>query len=79
LPELFFSYFDNIQIEAKFRLELLQKEFEGERNVLESKIASFENLVKEQSARISSLGEQVEKYYVQVKAITVKAVAGSVA
>jgi len=68
-----------MQIEAKFKLELLQKEFEGERNVFESKIASFESQVKEQSARISSLGEQIEKSYVQVQAIAVKAVEGSAA
>ena len=70
---------DKVQIEAKFKLELLQKEFEGERNVLESKIASFEVQVKEQSARISNLGEQIEKSYVQVQAIAVKAVEGSAA
>jgi len=70
---------DKVQIEAKFKLELLQKEFEGERNVLESKIVSFESQVKEQSARISSLGEQIEKSYVQVQAIAVKAVEGSAA
>jgi hypothetical protein len=70
---------DKVQIEAKFKLELLQKEFEGERNVLESKIASFESQVKEQSARISSLDEQIEKSYVQVQAIAVKAVEGAAA
>lgn len=70
---------DKVQTEAKFRLELLQKEFEGERNVLESKIVSLEALVKDQAARISSLGEQVEKSYVQVQAIAVKAVEGSAA
>jgi hypothetical protein len=70
---------DKVQMEATFKLELLQKEFEGERNVLESKIASFESLVKDQAARISSLGEQVEKSYVQVQAIAVKAVEGSAA
>ncbi|MDD2364946.1 MAG: hypothetical protein PHN84_02150 [Desulfuromonadaceae bacterium] len=68
---------DRVQMEAKFKLELLQKEFEGERNVLESKIASYELLVKDQAARISSLGDQVEKSYVQVQAIAVKAVEGS--
>lgn len=70
---------DKVQTEASFKLELLQKEFEGERNVLESKIASFDLLVKDQAARISSLGEQVEKSYVQVQAIAVKAVEGSAA
>jgi hypothetical protein len=70
---------DKVQMEAQFKLELLKKELEGERNVLESKIASFELLVKDQAARISSLGEQVEKSYVQVQAIAVKAVEGSAA
>jgi hypothetical protein len=36
-------------------------------------------LVKDQAARISNLGEQVEKSYVQVQAIAVKAVEGSAA
>ncbi|MEI6207176.1 MAG: hypothetical protein WCP20_10360, partial [Desulfuromonadales bacterium] len=70
---------DKVQTEAKFKLELLNKEFEGERNVFESKIASLESLVKDQAARISNLGEQVEKSYVQVQAIAVKAVEGSAA
>ncbi|MBI2353583.1 MAG: hypothetical protein HYV06_00910 [Deltaproteobacteria bacterium] len=68
---------DKVQAEAKFRMELAQKQFEGERNVLESKITSLETSVKDQAARISSLGEQVEKSYVQVQAIAVKAVEGS--
>lgn len=68
---------DKVQTEAKFKLELLQKEFEGERNVLESKIVSLDALVKDQAARILNLGEQVEKSYVQVQAIAVKAVEGS--
>ncbi len=68
---------DKVQTEAKFKLELLQKAFEGERNVLESKIVSLDSLVKDQAARILNLGEQVEKSYVQVQAIAVKAVEGS--
>lgn len=70
---------DKVQAEAKFKLELLQKQFEGERNVLESKIASFESLAKDQAVRIANLGEQVEKSYIQVQAIAVKAVEGSAA
>ncbi len=68
---------DRAQVEAKFRLDLLEKGFAGEKNVLEAKIASFESLVKDQAARIASLGEQVEKSYTQVQAIAVKAVEGS--
>ena len=36
-------------------------------------------LVKDQTARISNLGEQVEKSYVQAQAIAVKEVEGSAA
>jgi chromosome segregation ATPase len=68
-----------VQTEAKYKLDLLQMEFEGERNVLSSKIASLEALVKDQSARIAMLTDQVEKSYSQVQAIAVKAVEGSAA
>ena len=70
---------DRVQTEATFRMELAQKQFEGERNVLESRIVSLEAQVKEQATRISSLSEQVEKSYGQVQAIAVKAVEGSAA
>lgn len=65
------------QVEAKYRLELLQKEFDGEKNVLMTKIASLEAVVKEQAARIAKLNEQIEKSYTQVQEIAVKAVEGS--
>ena len=67
---------EKIQAQAKFTLDLLHKEFEGERNVLNAKIASFESLTKDQSAQIAKLMEQVEKSYAQVQAIAVKAVEG---
>ena len=70
---------EKIQTEAKFRLELVQKEFEGERNVLQGRITSLEALVKDQSAQLAKLNEQVEKSYAQVQAIAVKAVEGSAA
>ena len=70
---------EKIQTEAKFRLELVQKEFEGERNVLQGRITSLEALVKDQSAQLGKLNEQVEKSYAQVQAIAVKAVEGSAA
>lgn len=70
---------EKVQIEGKFRLDLLQKESEGERNVLHTRIASLEALVKDQSAHLTKLNEQVEKSYSQVQAIAVKAVEGSAA
>ena len=68
---------EKVQTEGKFRLELVQKESEGERNVLQAKIASLETVVKDQSIQLAKLNEQVEKSYSQVQAIAVKAVEGS--
>jgi len=68
-----------VQTEGKFRLDLVQKEFEGERNVLQGRIASLESVLKDQSAQLAKLNEQVEKSYSQVQAIAVKAVEGSAA
>lgn len=73
------SAVDKVQIEAKFKLELAQKEFEGERNVLTARIGALEAMAKEQSGQISRLMEQVDKSYAQVQAIAVKAVEGPTA
>lgn len=70
---------EKVQTEGKFRLDLVQKEFEGERNVLQGRIASLESVLKDQSAQLLKLNEQVEKSYSQVQAIAVKAVEGSAA
>lgn len=70
---------DKVQTESKFKVELAQKEFEGERNVLQTKIGSLEAMAKEQSGQIAKLMEQVEKSYAQVQAIAVKAVEGPAA
>ena len=68
---------EKVQIEGKFRLELVQKTAEGEINVLQAKIVSLETLIKDQSTQLAKLNEQVEKSYSQVQAIAVKAVEGS--
>ncbi len=65
------------QFEAKYRLELLQKELEGEKNVQMTKIAALEAVVKEQTSRIAKLNDQIEKSYSQVQDIALKAVEGS--
>lgn len=68
---------DKQQLEAKYRQELLQKELDGEKNVLMTKISSLEGVVKEQVLRISKLNDQIEKSYSQVQDIALKAVEGS--
>ena len=56
---------------------LLNKTFEGERNVLQTKITSLESLVKDQTKQIDKLIMQQEKAYQQVQDIAGKAVAGA--
>jgi len=68
---------ERITFEAKNRAELIRKEFDGERNVLTTRIESLEKTVKEQSGQISNLSEQLEKAYQKVQDIAVKSVEGS--
>jgi len=68
---------EKITLEAKNRAELIRKEFDGERNVLTTRIESLEKTVKEQSGQISNLSEQLEKAYQKVQDIAVKSVEGS--
>jgi hypothetical protein len=68
---------ERAQAAAKSREDLLQKEFEGERNVLQTRIESLERTVKEQSAQIARLSGQLEKAYGQVQDIAVKALEGA--
>ena len=56
---------------------LLLKGFEGEKNVLETRIIALESLVKDQAKQIDKLNTQQEKAYKQVQDIASKAVAGS--
>ena len=68
---------ERITGEAKNREELTRKEFDGERNVLTTRIESLEKTVKEQSGQITNLSEQLEKSYQKVQDIAVKSVEGS--
>ena len=63
--------------EAGSREELLRKEFDGERNVLSTKINSAEKTIKEQGEQIAKLSLQMEKAYQKVQDIAVKAIEGS--
>ena len=63
--------------EAKNREELLKKEFDGERNVLNTRIEALEKTVAEQNEQIAKLSQQVEKAYSQVQDIAIKAIEGT--
>ncbi|MFH1548805.1 MAG: hypothetical protein ABID32_05825 [Candidatus Omnitrophota bacterium] len=67
---------EKLEAEARNREELSKRAFEGERNVLISKIESLENTVKEQKTQINNLSQQLEKAYQKVQDIAVKAVGG---
>lgn len=56
---------------------LLKKEFEGEGNVLTTRINSLEALVKKQNEQISKLTEQLEKAWIQVQDIAAKSIEGA--
>jgi hypothetical protein len=66
-----------VESEAKNREELLKKEFDGERNVLNTRIEALEKTVAEQNEQIAKLSQQVEKAYSQVQDIAVKAIEGT--
>ena len=68
---------EKVQLEAKNREDLMKKEFDGERNVLNTRIASLEKAVKEQNDQIARLSQQFEKAYNQVQEIAVKSIEGS--
>ena len=66
-----------VELEAKNREELLTKEFDGERNVLNTRIESLEKTAAEQNEQIAKLSQQVEKSYSQVQDIATKAIEGT--
>ncbi len=66
-----------VELEAKNREELLTKEFDGERNVLNTRIESLEKTVAEQNEQIAKLSQQVDKAYGQVQDIATKAIEGT--
>jgi len=68
---------ERITLEAKNKEELIKKEFDGERNVLKTRIESLEKTVKEQSSQINNLSGQLEKSYQKVQDIAIKSVEGS--
>ena len=65
--------------EAQAREQLMRKEAEGERNVLNSRIESLQKTAQEQAGQIARLTAQIEKSYGQVQDIAVKAIEGSAA
>lgn len=68
---------ERLKSDAKNSEELLRREFNGEKNVLLSKIESLQQSVKEQAQQIAKISGQLEKSYGQVQDIAIKAIEGS--
>ncbi|OQX20649.1 MAG: hypothetical protein BWK76_00325 [Desulfobulbaceae bacterium A2] len=61
---------------AEAQVKLQEKTFEGEKNVLVTRIEALEQLAGEQRKQIDQLSAQLEKAYGKVQDIAVKAVSG---
>ncbi len=68
---------DRLTLEAKSREEIHKKEYEGERNVLKTRIEALERTVKEQADYIAKITQQLEAAYQKVQDIAVKTVEGA--
>jgi hypothetical protein len=68
---------DRIKLEAKNRDDLLRKEFEGERNVLTTRIQSLEQTCKDFQARNEKLTQQTEAAYKKIQEIAEKSIEGA--
>jgi len=68
---------DRITADAKSREELSKKEFEGDRNVLKTRVEALDKTVKEQNEYIAKISQQLESAYQKVQDIAVKTVEGA--
>jgi len=68
---------DKLKLEAKNREELLRKEFEGERNVLNARNESLERACKDLNAANVKLAQQLEAACQKVQVIAEKTVEGT--
>ena len=68
---------DKLKLDYESKEKLFNKEFEGERNVLNTRIQSLEEIVSKQNQQIAALTQQIEKASVKVQDIAVKAIEGS--
>ena len=68
---------ERIGREAKYQHDLLQKDFEGQKNVLTSRIQSLEKAVKEQAEQLAKLSQQQESAYQKIQDVAVKAIEGA--
>ena len=68
---------ERIELETKYQKDLLQKEFEGQRNVLTVRIQSLEKTVEEQNEQTAKLSTQQDAAYQKIQDVAVKAIEGA--
>jgi len=67
-----------LKLDADYRTSLLQKQDEGEKNVLSTRIESLEKTVKDQNEQITKLSRQLESAYQKIQDVAVKALESGV-
>jgi hypothetical protein len=68
---------EKLQTVAKNQIDLTNKQFEGERNVLTTRIESLQATVKQQADQIAKLTQHQEMAYEKIQNIALKAIEGS--
>ena len=68
---------ERLERERSFAVDLLKKEFDGERNVLNSRIDALRETAEKQAEQLARASQQLEHSYGQVQDIALKAIEGS--
>jgi hypothetical protein len=68
---------DNCRAQLKNREEILSREAEGERNVLNTRIVLLEKLAADQNGKIKELSEKMDLAYQKVQDVALKAIEGA--
>ncbi|MFC1760487.1 hypothetical protein ACFL6U_00220 [Planctomycetota bacterium] len=68
---------ERLELQAQYRQDLQQKEYQGEKNVLTTRIQSLEKTVQEQNEQLAKLSQHQEAAYQKVQDVAVKAIEGA--
>jgi predicted nucleic acid-binding Zn-ribbon protein len=68
---------ERLTAEAKGREDLLTKEFDGERNVLKTRVEALDKTLKDQHDQIARLSAQLDKAYQKIEDVAVKTIEGA--
>ena len=68
---------ENHRVQLKNREEILSREAEGERNVLNTRIALLEIVTAEQNGKIKELSEKLDSAYQKVQDVALKTIEGA--